>query len=113
MPRIARRITLWSRNEIIALLHSAKRVCRHAGLDIAVAPVDGLGRILIIIPSRVGTAPQRNRIRRRIKAIFYENKLYEKGFNWVFFVKPAASCLSFQELHALIISTCLPSVKKS
>ena len=112
MPRIARSITLWKRKEIINLFRKARRIYQHEELDISITPhTEELSKVLIVVPSRVGTAPQRNKIRRRIKSIFYENKLYKEGYHWIFFVKPSATKLTFAQLHAIIIA-CLPYLKK-
>ncbi len=38
----------------------------------------GYGKLLIIISKKVGKAYQRNKLKRQLKAIFYEEKLYNK-----------------------------------
>lgn len=105
MPRIARQMTLWSRKEIEILFKQAKRVYKNSGLDILVTPRShhDYARLLIIIPKRVGNAPQRNLLRRRIKAIFFENKLFSGNFDWLFIVKPSLSLVSFATLQELIL----------
>jgi len=61
----------FSRSEIQQLLVTAKRVARLAVCDILIAPAGKeRGRLLVITPRRVGSAPQRNTVRRRLKAIF-------------------------------------------
>ncbi|MFA6066064.1 MAG: ribonuclease P protein component [Candidatus Babeliaceae bacterium] len=105
-------MTLWSKREIQKLFRTSKRLLHHPGLDIKIAPRSGdIGRLLVVISRKVGSAPQRNLIRRRIKAIFYENKLFEKGFDWIFFTKPAATALTYSDMHGLIdhILTQLPT----
>lgn len=105
MPRIARQMTLWSRKEIQSLFKRAKRIYNSPGLDILATQRShaDYARLLIIIPKRVGNAPQRNLVRRRIKAIFYENKLFTGNFDWLFIVKPAISSLSFGALQEIIL----------
>ena len=110
---LARSITLWTKQEISTLFKSAQRLCWHTGLDVRVAPAkQEHGRILIITPKKMGNAPERNRVRRRIKALFYENKLYECGFDWIFFAKPGISTLTFSQLQEFILETCLPKLPK-
>jgi ribonuclease P protein component len=60
------------------------------------------GRILVIASKKVGTAPQRNRIKRQLKALFYENKFFLLPFDIVVLVRPYACLLTFIQLqHAL------------
>ena len=35
-------------------------------------------KILIVTPKKIGSAPVRNLLKRRLKSIFYEEKLYER-----------------------------------
>jgi ribonuclease P protein component len=56
------------------------------------------GKILIIIPAKTGKAHDRNLIKRRIKAIFYEQKLYEKPIISIIFAYKPALNLTFEQL---------------
>lgn len=104
MPRLMRRLTVWTKQEIDRLFKQARRIYRGEGLDIAVAPKSAeFARLLIIIPKKVGSAPERNRIRRRIKAIFYEAQLYKKSHDYIFFIKPPAVSLDFEQLKNIIL----------
>ncbi len=105
MARIAREITRFnSKKDISKLFKVARRVVKHPGLHILLAPKQkDFGRILIVTSKKVGTAPERNKIRRRLKSIFYEEKLYEKGFDCIAIAKPEATKLTHQELKKLLI----------
>lgn len=104
MPRIARAITQFTKQEIDTLFKTARRVHTQPGLTILQAPRQGsIGRILIVVPKKVGNAPTRNKLRRQFKALFYENKLYEKEFDWVAILRPPASNLSFDQLRDLFV----------
>ena len=103
-----RDLTRWQRNEIIATFKRARKVLSIPELDIRLAPaVLTYGRILIIIPKKVGSAPQRNLLRRRIKMLYYENEWYTKKFDWIIFLKPKAVECSFIQLQAFL-SQALP-----
>lgn len=105
MSRLMRRLTIWPKLEIDRLFKQARRVYRGEGLDIAVAPKSAeYARLLIIIPKKVGSAPERNRIRRRIKAIFYEHQLYHQSRDYIFFIKPPAVALDFEQLKSIILN---------
>ncbi len=99
MMRSARELTRWHRSEIPSLFKKAKPLLRTPALDIRVAPAKlNFGRILIVIPRKVGTAPQRNKLRRQIRALFYENKTFNHTLDWVFFFKPTGKKNTFEEL---------------
>jgi ribonuclease P protein component len=62
-----------------------------------------IGHILIIVPRAVGSAPERNKIRRQIKSIVYEHKLYERGIDCIAIVKKEAKALTFDQLKELVL----------
>ena len=104
MPRIAREITRFTKKEIDTRFQSARRALKHPALDILIAPKQkDFGRILIIASRKVGDAPTRNKIRRRLKSIFYEEKLYEYGYDCAVIVKPEGTTLSFDELKDILV----------
>jgi ribonuclease P protein component len=110
MARAAKDLSRFSKPEIDKAFKKARRVVKHAGLHLLVAPQQGPhGRILIIIPRKVGKSPERNKIKRRLKAIFYEEKLYEKGFDCIAIAKPGAAQISFDELKKLLLQAFQPS----
>ena len=61
------------------------------------------GKLLIIIPKRSGKATKRNLIKRQIKAIFYEEKLFKKPLICILFVYKSAMELSFNELKDFLV----------
>lgn len=61
------------------------------------------GHLIVITPGRIGTAVERNTIRRRIKALFHEEKLLENGFDYVVIAKKAGPKLTFQTLKKIIL----------
>lgn len=60
------------------------------------------GRMAIVTPKRVGTAPVRNLMKRRLKAIFYEEKLYTNNKDIVIFVKPKIHPVSFSKIKSIL-----------
>ena len=66
-------------------------------------PEQEYGKLLIVIPRRAGKAHERNKLRRRIKAAFYENKLFEKPNTSILLVYHQAKKLSFEEIQAFLI----------
>ncbi len=105
MVRIARSIPRWAKSEIDHAFAHARRMVKHPGLTILVAPQQAEhGRILIITPKKVGSAPERNKLRRQLKSIFYEEELYKKGLDCIVIFRKAAVGLPFAELKKMLIS---------
>lgn len=100
-----RKLSSFTRQEVSELFTRARAKVKMPGLRILRAPAtQPLGRILIVIPRRVGSAPERNRIRRRIKSIFRERKLYLSGFDCIALIGPECKKISFDELTRLLLT---------
>lgn len=106
MAAIARKITQFTKSDIEQLWKNVHPVLRHKGFLLLCSNYSqpSLGRILIVIPKKIGNAPLRNKLRRQIKSIFYENKLYQKGFTWIFLAKAPLVNLNFKELETILQS---------
>lgn len=98
----AHAVRKFSKKEIAQLFLVAKRVIRQSGLDILLAAsLSSVGRLLIVTPAKIGTAPDRNRIRRRLKALFFEKNFSSLPFDCVIIVKSAGINLEYHQLEAL------------
>jgi len=105
MPSIAGKISKFTKCEIDYLFQHARSVFKDQSCTILMAPRQKeFGRILIITSRKVGNAPQRNLIRRRIKSIVYEEKLFNCNVDCAVIVYKKAITLSFEELKIIIIS---------
>ena len=92
-----------NQTEIKQLFNKARRILKHPGLDLLIAPTaSSKGRLIIITPRYIGIAVQRNTIRRRIKAIFHENGLNKKGFDAVIIIKKEGPKIPFTQLKTII-----------
>lgn len=82
----------------------ARRIVKHSGLDILVAPKSTTpAHLFIITPGHIGNAIQRNKIRRRIKAIFQNLVGIKQTFNCIIIVKKEGSALSYDQLQTIIM----------
>ena len=61
------------------------------------------GKLLVVIPGKAGKAHERNLIKRRVKAIYYEEKLYQKPIISILLVYKQAKELNFDELKKFLI----------
>ena len=97
------KITKFTRQEIDQFWKIAHRVLMHDGFTLLNAPAQqDFGRILIIIPKKIGNAPIRNKIRRQLKAIFLEKKIFQNQFDWAIIIKKPIRQLSFNELKNIL-----------
>lgn len=102
MPKVSKSL---SKKEIDQIFASTKSRIRNSGLEVLLAPTHlKYGRIVVVTPRAVGNAPKRNQIRRRLKAIFYEEKLYDLLFDCVVIVRKPALNLEHQTLKNILIS---------
>lgn len=100
---LARSISLWSAAERRMALKQARTILRSESLDIRAMPAHGMGKILIIAPRKIGSAPQRNLLKRRLKALFYEEKLFELGMHIIVYLKKPSATLSYTCLKEIIV----------
>lgn len=61
------------------------------------------GKLLIITPRASGKAHDRNLMRRRMKAIFYQEKLYETPRIWIALCNKRSQGLAFEKLQAFML----------
>ncbi len=98
-----RSLSSFQTTEIRQLFAQARLALKVPGLEIRTSPAHKpFGRILVVVPRRVGSAPQRNLIKRRLKALFYENRLFEHKKDFLIFVTADATHLTFAQLRALM-----------
>ncbi len=96
-------ISRFTSTEIAQIFKTARRALRHPGLDILCIPAaQKSARILVVTPRKAGNSPQRNRVRRRLKSIFYEHGFCDYGFDCVVVIKQPGVELSFEELTKLL-----------
>jgi len=104
MPRIAGRLTSFTQKEIADLFKHSHALSRNSIFTLLAAPqTKKLGRILIVTPRRVGSAPERNKLKRRIRALFYEEKLFEKGHDCIIIFKKGSADISFETLKRMVL----------
>jgi len=103
MARIFRALTRFSKTEIDRAFASATRVVSRPQMTILASPRQGgFARILPVISRKVGNSPARNKLRRRLKAIFYEQRFYEGQHDLLVLTRPGAAEFGFDELQGLL-----------
>lgn len=105
MMSVARGITQFKRKEISFLFEHAIRIKQSSSFVLLRAKQQGaFGRILVINSKKVGNAPARNLLKRRIKSLFYSAKIDQKGFDWVFIARQKATTLSYVALEQKLLT---------
>jgi len=106
MSGIAKKISKFTKREIDYLFSNARSIFKDKTCTVLVAPRQNkdFARVLIVASRKVGNAPERNLIRRRIKSIFYEEKLFAFGFDCVVIAYKKIVTLSFDQLKHLLLS---------
>lgn len=101
-----RLVSSFKKQEIQALFKAARTKISSHGLIIKVAPKQSeYGRILVVTPKKMGNAPQRNLLRRRLKSIFFEERLYQGPYDCIVFVLHEALAVPFSTLKELLKTT--------
>jgi ribonuclease P protein component len=106
MPSFVRKLSKFTKKEIDTAFESAIRVAKLTQITILRAPRQlPFGRILIITPKIVGSAPIRNKLRRQLKALFYENRLFDLPYDWIIIAKAGAGKLAYDWLKNFFLTT--------
>ena len=97
-------LSKFSKKELDSFFKHAKRVYKDQAFTILTNPSQQeFARVLIAVPKKYGNSPERNLIKRRLKSIFREEKLYERSYNTAFIIRPTAKKLSFDDLKKLCL----------
>lgn len=101
-PRL---LSSFTKNEVDNAFKTAKYRIRTEWIDIVISPkTKDFGRVLVVTSRKIGNSPKRNKFRRRIKAFFYEEQLFNSPFDFIIIAKKGAVDLPFIQLKDLIIS---------
>lgn len=105
---MTRRHTQWTAPELQQFFKRARRAYQSAEFDVRLAPQHYApwGHLLIVVPRKVGNAPQRNLFKRRVRALYHELQLETAGYDIAIFAKPAATQLPFEELKQRLLAIC-------
>jgi len=97
-------ITKFSKQEIDQLFKNSKRIARNEHATVLASPRSkNFARILIILPKTVGNAVARNLLKRRLKNIFYQEKMYRTlNYDIVLIGRKPLTTLSFQKLKEFL-----------
>lgn len=82
-----RALTQLTRREITQLFERVKRIGGNQALTLLAAKAPtATGRLLLVTSRKVGNAPERNKVRRQLKHLFYEKHWYMLGYDFIIIV---------------------------
>ncbi len=87
------------------LFREARLVHRQDELDIRLLKTENSspqGRILVVTPKKIGNAPKRNLIRRRLKALFHEEGWDTRPYDLLVYCRKGSAEIPYQELKQII-----------
>jgi ribonuclease P protein component len=94
-----------TQKDIRELFAKAQRIVRQKEIDVLLAPRKLCpGHLLIITPRKTGSAHERNKVRRRLRAVFYEEKLCEAPYDCIVIVKQGGVEMAFHKLREVLLS---------
>jgi ribonuclease P protein component len=110
MTQIAKKLSKWTQQEIKQFFATAKAAIKIKELTILVSSsplstTQSFHKLLITTPRKIGSAPQRNKLRRQLKSIFYQEKLYAQGKHIAVLLRSGAPEISFEQLKSMLIQT--------
>lgn len=98
-----RQLFSFTKKEIDECFSKAKRKITKPEFRLLFLPkTEAPGKLLIVIPKASGKAYKRNKIRRQIKSIFYEENLYQNPGIWIIIVYKKAMDLSFKDIKQFL-----------
>ena len=93
----------FKKQEIKEAFQNASFLAKTSGITLLQAPGSDHGKLLIITPKKIGTAVQRNKFRRQVKSIFYEEKLFVDPKITILMTYKQAVSLTFDEIKNFLV----------
>lgn len=95
----------FEKKEIDLTFQNAKQKDKIEGLKLLQNPKNEtcFGKLLVITSRKVGKAHKRNRIKRQLKSIFYEEKLFQNPIDSIIIVYKQATNLTIEQLREFLI----------
>ena len=104
MHKISNNLSKFTKKELDTFFATANCTKKNQAFTFLIAPTTGaFGRILVVASRKYGNAPERNLLKRRLKSIFWEEKLYEKKMDFAIIARPAGKTYDFEQLKTLVL----------
>lgn len=94
----------FNQKEVSGLFSAAKLALRMPGITVLAAPTEEeyqLGKVLIITSRKSGKAVQRNKVRRRMRHLFWKHQWFASGYSFVIITYKQIHQFSYDELESI------------
>ncbi len=103
--KIFNNISKFKKKEISFAFQNAKFFYSDENIKILISKAKlDFGKILLIFNRKTGNSPERNKIKRRARSIFFENKLFELKKNFILIGLKNIKNVSFDKLKTIFLS---------
>lgn len=103
MTSIARNISQFFPKEIDNAFKHARRLLKTSSITLLYGPQQrSYGRILVIASGKTGNAVIRNKFKRRIKNIFYQEQMYLIGHDFICIARAGIGDIDFEALKTIL-----------
>ncbi len=103
---ISKNLSKFTKKELDHFFATASCIKKNQAFTLLSAPAQkNFGRILIVASRKYGNAPERNLLKRRIKALFWEEKFYELHKDFAIIARPAGKTYDFDQLKKLLLTS--------
>jgi len=104
MQKPAKLLSKFGKKELDHFFAIAKCAKKNQAFTFLTAPSHcPFGRILIVASRKYGNAPERNKLRRRLKAIYLEHELYKHLVDLAVIARPTGKKYDYAQLTALLL----------
>lgn len=109
MQKPAKFLSKFSKRELDHFFAIAKCAKKNQAFTFLTAPSHcPFGRILIVASRKYGNAPERNKLRRRLKAIFLKHELYQHQVDIAVIARPTGKKYDYTQLTTLLLEIFKP-----
>ena len=93
----------FKQKEVDHVYKSSERIASCLGIRVLHTSDEFSGKFLVITPRKTGKAHERNKLRRQVKSIIFEEKLYELSGTYVIILYHQAQKLSFDQIKQFLL----------
>jgi len=105
MQNASKNLSKFKRKELDHFFNTATCKKKNQAFTFLTTPATlSFGRILIIASRKYGNSPERNLLKRRLKAVYCEQQLYTKMTDLIVIARPSGKNYDFDQLKKLLLS---------
>lgn len=100
--KVSKVISKFKKKEILDTFKKTKFAFQNEQIKILISKSNlDFGKVLLIFNRKTGNSPQRNKIKRQARAIFYQEKIYEHKVNFILIGRLDIEKIEFSKLKEI------------